>query len=141
MGNQCSPDCRRGTGVLPDPREDNDGSTWNFFSVVNVLKLFFLKGHVNPMTESNFTNKLYFSYIYVLISVFRYGVSNRSLYSRTAYEIYINSHLHVLLMGLMDRKSRQIPMTHENYLGSRAKIFPLRPVLPFDHHPHAWTMA
>ncbi len=141
MGNQCSPDCRRGTGVIPDPRSVNDGSMWNFFSAANGSKLLFLKRYDNRMTLAISLNKLNISDIYCLSSVYKKRCLNRVLNWPKRYEIIKNTQLRLSLVGVAEWKSDQIRMIQENYFYVWAKIFTLRPVLPFDHHPHAWTMA
>jgi hypothetical protein len=93
------------------------------------------------MFLSNFLKNPYFSKCYDYYSAFKRDVFHCVNCRATTHKIFKISNQHLDLMGDADGVLHKTPMMEENYFGSWAKIFTHRPVLPFDHHPHAWTMA
>ena len=140
MGNQCSPDCRRGTGVVPDPRSANNGSVRNFFSASIRPNFHFSR----KMGDQKINTKSKYDIFFNKISTFYASSSPLSIdrrYEGTCSKILYRCAVLLVLMRSVETKATYTHQgTKKHFLSSWPKIFVLRPVLPFDHHPHALRM-
>ncbi len=88
-----------------------------------------------------YSNRQYLSDTYQLFSVYKQRLVHGVLNRVKAHENVKKTQRRLRPKDAVGWKSDPIRMIEENYFRAWAKIFILRPVLPFDHHPHAWSMA